>query len=121
MCQSVAGLARRRARKEHFATQLILAVRDGTIVVPIPKDILHRIATEFRAEEIRDVVQTLEAYQGPERDRIARCILFLSRGSLRQLKENAERARSDYRDVIYFAEYDEEDRHVHDFSRAFDD
>jgi hypothetical protein len=52
-------------------------------------------------------------------DRILRCVVFLSTGDLARLAHNAERARQDWRDVISWAEYDRDDRRLHDFSRPF--
>lgn len=40
-----------------------------------------------------------------EPDRVRRAILKLSGGDMAKLRHNVDRAKSDYRDVLYFAEY----------------
>jgi hypothetical protein len=88
----------------------------------IPADIESRISSDFPEEDrvsALDVIRSLAAQIDREVPRILRCVLFLSRGELPLLAYNAEQARLDYRDVIYWAEYDEQDRQVRDFNQPF--
>ncbi len=48
-----------------------------------------------------------ESYE-PERERVQIAILKLSKEDLSKLRENVEVAKSDYRDVLAYAEYPEE-------------
>ncbi len=85
----------------------------------LPHDILDRITGEFSEFESRRVIKLLSAYYGPERDRVVRCILHLSEGSIERISLNTGTANIDYRDIIYFAEYDGDDRQLHDFRKPF--
>ena len=86
----------------------------------IPGDIVRRIHAEFPKEE-ESAIDLLRSYQGSESSRVWRCILHLSRGSIDLFLAQLKTAQEDYRDVIYFAEYDQHDRRIHDFSRGFRD
>jgi len=88
----------------------------------IPADIEARIFADFSAENRENailIIRKLGAELDREVHRILRCVLFLSHGELPLLMHNADQARSDYRDVIYWAEYDEQDSQVRDFNQPF--
>jgi hypothetical protein len=87
----------------------------------VEPDIVARIATDFPAADRAEALRLLEllASEVGGQPRVLRCVLFLARGDLARLAHNADRARSDWRDVIYWAEYDEQDRRVRDFDRPF--
>ena len=88
----------------------------------IPADIEARISADFSAEKRENaihIIRTLGTELDREVHRILRCVLFLSRGELPLLMHNADQARRDYRGVIYWAEYDEQDRQVRDFNQPF--
>jgi hypothetical protein len=85
-------------------------------------DIEARIAADFgpaERQEALGILQLLDNELGSGNSRVLRCIVFLARGELSLLVHNADRARSDRRDVIYWAEYDEHDRQVRDFNLPF--
>jgi hypothetical protein len=85
-------------------------------------DIGARIDTDFIPNEraaVRAVLGWLEAELSRDRARILRCVLFLARGDLPRLQHNANAARSDWRDVIWWAEYERDDRRVRDFNQPF--
>src|SRR5215211_907753 len=89
----------------------------------IPVDIEARVCADFSAENRENavcVIRNLGMELDREVPRILRCVLFLSRGELPLLMHNADQDRGDYQDVIYWAEYDEQDRRVRDFSQPFD-
>ena len=87
----------------------------------LPYDIARRVVQDFPdpndAAKVRDALELLDC---PEPERIARCILHLSAGSVSDVTRYVSTAMRDYRDVILFAEYDRDDRRLHDFSRPFD-
>ena len=87
--------------------------------MPFPEDILERIAADFGRDSVAEVAKLLAAYHGPEPHRVCRCILHLSAGSTDKLKHNVEDAAKDYRDIIFFAEYDRDANRIHDFTRDF--
>ena len=87
--------------------------------VALPRDVLERVRATFVNAEVTAAVAALEEYSGPERGRVMRCIVHLSNGSLEVLQHHVRNALNDYRDVIYWAEYDRNDRRIHDFSAGF--
>ncbi len=85
-------------------------------------DIAARVDGDFRVDERNEAKQVLARLHGEcerESDRVLRCVVFLSEGSLQRLAHNAEQARQDYRDVIYWAEYDLNDNRLRDFNQPF--
>jgi len=85
-------------------------------------DIEARIDADFVMAQRMDalgILRQLESDLGKETSRILRCVVFLARGDLERLAHFANQARADYRDVIYWAEYDERDRHLRDFNSPF--
>jgi hypothetical protein len=66
---------------------------------------VERIAKEFPASEQASVGELLSGYSGPEATRVVWDILELSKGSLKSVGDYLQAARTDYRDVLYWAEY----------------
>lgn len=85
----------------------------------LPMDILARVRNDFAEKEVGDAAELLAAYRGPEPDRLRRCAIHLSAGVLERLRHHLQTAAIDHRDVILFAEYDGENRRIHDFSNGF--
>jgi hypothetical protein len=71
--------------------------------------ILQRLTREFEAAEHEVVVQLLASYSGPECDRVRWDILKLSNGSIDKIREYVRAANTDYRDILYWAEYYKDD------------
>ena len=65
----------------------------------------ERIAGEFPAAEQETVADLLGSYAGPEAARVTWDILQLSKGSLENVRKYVAAAKTDYRDVLYWAEY----------------
>lgn len=69
----------------------------------------------FPEQDITIVLSLLDHYgsQGyeQERERVHMAILYLSSGTTDGLHYYVQRAKQDYRDILYWAEYDEQDRH----------
>ena len=82
-----------------------------------PPDIVQRVIRDFEADAIGQVHLWLEDLCS---DRLARCALFLARGSVEGLKSAVELGRTDYRDLIKAAEYSRNDSHLRDFNRPFE-
>jgi hypothetical protein len=55
------------------------------------------------------VVELLASYSGPESDWVRWDILELSKGNLDKVREYVKAAQTDYRDILYWAEYYEND------------
>lgn len=73
----------------------------------LPDDILAKVASDFPTPADREYVLHALANLGtPERNRIARCVLFCAAGSVAEFRRMEELARLDYRDVIMCAEYE---------------
>jgi hypothetical protein len=71
--------------------------------------VLDQIAKEFPAAEQPSVIELLTSYSGPESGRVTWDILKLSKGSVENVRRFVKAAQIDYRDVLYWAEYYEND------------
>jgi hypothetical protein len=67
--------------------------------------ILERIRRQFQGEDQNRVLELLASYSGPESDRVRWDILELSEGKLEKIGEYVKTAQTDYRDILYWAEY----------------
>lgn len=93
----------------------------------ISDDIRKRIEHDFGSEGAKQVGAALEhfieSYQSnygtQPSDRIIRCIVHLAEGKLESLRHQIKAALSDWRDVIYWAEYNRKDKRIHDFRLPF--
>ncbi len=70
---------------------------------------LQRIAKEFPAAEQASVIELLNSYSGAESGRVTWDILELSKGSLESIRRFTKATQIDYRDILYWAEYYEND------------
>jgi|ERR1043166_2851879 hypothetical protein len=70
---------------------------------------LERIAKEFPVSDQPVVIELLSSYSGPEGSRIAWDVLQLSKGALESVRHFVQAAQRDYRDVLYWAEYYDND------------
>jgi hypothetical protein len=82
-------------------------------------DITQRIEKEFSelSSSVENVLNKLATV--PEFQRVARCVLFLANGDEKKLAHFVTVALTDYRDVIWWAEYDGKEERLRDFSRPF--
>ncbi len=71
--------------------------------------ILERVSREFQDSDRDTVVHLLESYVGPESDRVRWDILELSKGGVGKVRDYIKAAQTDYRDVLYWAEYYNDD------------
>ena len=75
------------------------------IVESMEQRILERIRREFQDPDQDGVIELLASYSGPESDRVRWDILELSNGELGKIGEYVKAAQTDYRDILYCAEY----------------
>ena len=61
----------------------------------------------------------VDQHQELSSDRILRCIVFVANGDLNRLEKAIDLAKTDYRDLIVLAEYDEKNERVRDLSNPF--
>ena len=69
-----------------------------------------------RAKEVFTLLRDIES------PRVVRCVLFLANGDFAELAKMREAARRDYRDVIWWAEYDHPsnpEKRLRDFDQPF--
>ena len=71
--------------------------------------ILERVSREFQDSDRDAVIQLLESYAGPESDRVRWDILELSEDSVGKVRDYIKAAQTDYRDILYWAEYYKDD------------
>jgi hypothetical protein len=75
------------------------------IVESMEQRTLERIRQEFQERDQDGVIDLLASYSGPESDRVRWDVLELSKGELGKIGEYVKAAQSDYRDILYWAEY----------------
>ncbi len=76
--------------------------------------LLERIRQEFPAADQDCVVELLASYSGLESERVRWDILELSKGKVEKIRQYVQSAQTDYRDILYWAEYYENDPFVRD-------
>jgi len=84
-------------------------------------DIIKIVELDF--ENPKEVVNILEAMKfmnrRPVSDRVYRAIIFLSKGSMSRLNHFTELALTDYRDLLWQAEYENPEVQKYDFNKSF--
>jgi hypothetical protein len=70
---------------------------------------VDRIAKDFSPSDQSAVAEILTSYDGPEPVRVAWDILELSKGSIENVRYYLKTTRTDYRDILYWAEYYDND------------
>jgi hypothetical protein len=90
----------------------------------LTKDIKIQIRESFKqkSKEAADLIQKQFEDTGFS-NRIVRCVVFLGDGDLEKLEYYINIAKTDYRDVIFFAEYSEHNakhpKRIRDFNKSF--
>lgn len=84
-------------------------------------DIIKKIQQDFNEQShlVFDLLQDSIYLLGTESFRVTRSILYLSDGNLESLKSFVQVAIQDYRDLLYWAEYDK-DKHARNFNKPFE-
>jgi hypothetical protein len=90
----------------------------------LTRDILGKINRDFETPDEAALALSVLAdfvHQNQElsNDRILRCIVFVAKGDLDMLDKAIDLAKTDYRDLILWAEYDENNERVRDLSTPF--
>lgn len=91
-------------------------------------DIINKIQVDFDeyADNAIDILnEALLKTDYLQDDRIVRCIIFLSKGDLNELKKNIEAAIYEPRDIMFWAEYDKVNgkmtqKRLRDFNNSFE-
>lgn len=87
----------------------------------LPADIIKRIKMDFGVDE-KIAKQVLEEKLDGKgfSPRVYRCVVVLAAKSLDKLKEMADLAVEDYRDVIASAEYDKDENQIADYNKPLE-
>ncbi|WP_299336150.1 hypothetical protein [uncultured Psychroserpens sp.] len=93
---------------------------------PLPEDIRQKIRILFKEDHITAMsIISIFLLNNLHLNiaRVIRCIIFLSDGNINTLKKHLEAAKSDARDVILWAEYENLEgtdlKRIRDFSEPF--
>ncbi len=92
----------------------------------LPEDIIEEMKTRFGSEfnsAIKILAEYLEKYNYLDSDRIVRCSIFLTQNRIEHWKSNLDSAKTDPRDIMFWAEYenrnDDKPNRVRDFNKTF--
>lgn len=85
-------------------------------------DIYQKIEKDF-GPHLKLVIEQIEILdarsKGLVNDRMLRAMVFLAKGSIERFKQVIELGRTDYRDVLWQAEYDCGEEQLYDFNKTF--
>lgn len=85
-------------------------------------DILQKIEKDF-AEHHQFAIKQIEVFDAKHKglltDRILRAVVFLAKGNSEKLMQVLALAETDYRDVLWQAEYDRNEQRIYDFNQSF--
>jgi hypothetical protein len=92
----------------------------------LKNDIIEELESRFQTESNR-AIELIASYQRKydylDSNRIIRCVVFLSDGTLKSLESNFEDAKTDPRDVMLWAEYENTNdlnpKRIRDFNKPF--
>jgi hypothetical protein len=91
-----------------------------------PQDIINKLRMDFSQdydlvlELLSDWVTEMKAIYGTfEEIRITRCIVYYANGDLNRLNDGIKLAKTDWRDTIVMAEFDEDLKQVRDMNKPF--
>ena len=86
-------------------------------------DIIYKINADFgNPKEVVNILEAMESMnQGPVSDRIFRGIIFLSQGNMDRLNRFIELSFTNYRDLLWQAEYENPEIQKYDFNKSFDE
>jgi galactose-1-phosphate uridylyltransferase len=91
-------------------------------------DIINRIKSDFEKDSnkaLEILKNKLKELEYLNNDRIIRCIIYLSKGSIKELNNYIDLAKQDPRDVMMYAEYKEGSnfenfKRLRDFNKTFE-
>jgi hypothetical protein len=80
----------------------------------LPQTIIDRVKRDFPQDEHQEVLEVLSFYGTEdyerEQERVLLAVLNLSKGCKEAIWDYLDRAKRDYRDVLFWSEYPEESR-----------
>ena len=85
-------------------------------------DIYQKIEKDFGSDlkQAIEQINILDARsKGLVSDRMLRAMVFLAKGNIERFKQVIELGRTDYRDVLWQAEYDCGEEQIYDFNKTF--
>lgn len=85
-------------------------------------DIYQKVEKDFgpEAKLAIEQIEILDARsKGLVSDRMLRAMVFLAKGDIERFKQVIELGRTDYRDVLWQAEYDCGEEQLYDFNKTF--
>ena len=85
-------------------------------------DIYQKVEKDFgpEAKLAIEQIEILDARsKGLVSDRMLRAMVFLAKGDIERFKQVIELGRTDYRDVLWQAEYDCGEEQLYDFKKTF--
>jgi hypothetical protein len=88
-------------------------------VAEIPDDVRARLLRDYPGETHFEAVRLIEALSFDAR--VLRSIVFLAAGDFEQLERLARRAELDWRDVVFWAEYEDHEAEQPRRARTMDD
>ena len=85
-------------------------------------DIYQRIERDF-GDDLKLAIEQVEILDARTKgligNRLLRAMVFLSKGNIDSFKQVIELGRTDYRDVLWQAEYDGGEEQLYDFNKTF--
>jgi hypothetical protein len=92
-------------------------------VAAVPDDVRARLDAEYPGETYYEALRLAEGME--LEPRVLRSVVFLAEGDLDALRRFARRAEEDWRDVVFWAEYEDHDapnpRRVRSMAEPFAD
>jgi len=95
----------------------------------LPPDITGKIKLRFKSDykkALELLSEYVDTFEHINSDRVLRCILFLSENTMESFTKNLEAAKTDTRDVMWWAEYNynsslDQSKLLRDFNCTFKD
>jgi len=85
-------------------------------------DIYQKIELDF-GDDHKSAIEQVEILDARSKgligDRMLRAMVFLAKGNIERFKQVIELGRTDYRDVLWQAEYDCGEEQLYDFNKTF--
>ena len=92
---------------------------ESTAVAEIPADVRARLLRDYPGETNFEAMRLVEALHFDAR--VLRSVVYLAAGDFEQLERLARRAELDWRDVVFWAEYEDHDAEQPRRVRSMDD
>ena len=80
----------------------------------VAEDVISRVKSDFAAEVADEVLTTIQ--DATDSPRLQRCIVVGANKDPELIKYNCVLVGQDYRDLIFFVEYDKNEKRIFDFN-----